>query len=286
MNRRTEQRPQESAALAAKLALYQNSSDALSRHLCQYTVAFVSNGKPGSGTYVTLGSRLFIVTAAHVLPKSPVDFWLLSHRVRANTDPFPTFVRMGGYPRLDVGYLEFPCDETLEFASTKPCTIHEMDLSGAPHLSRPVTLMGAPADRAIRRHGRTTFDYIARVRGYSTVSLQRSEWPAVPSDSRRSRIDVDIFLSYPEAGITEAASMKPVRLGDAPGLSGGGIWDQGLIPGAVWTPGSARLFAIQSSWHRTKRYVRGTLLSHWARLVSRDYPDLRDLIRAEARSRH
>jgi hypothetical protein len=77
--------------------------------------------------------------------------------------------------------------------------------------------------------------------------------------------------------------MKPVRLGDAPGLSGGGIWDQGLAPGEVWTPGSARLIAIQCSWHPTKRYVRGTLLRHWVRLISRDYPDLRDLIREEAR---
>jgi hypothetical protein len=90
--------------------------------------------------------------------------------------------------------------------------------------------------------------------------------------------DNDIFLDYPEdAEILNRGIER--KIPSAPGMSGGGIWSiTESSKESIWTPESYKLIAIDRSWHPSTRWVRGTLIQHWLRLIKDNYPKLANQI--------
>lgn len=61
---------------------------------------------------------------------------------------------------------------------------------------------------------------------------------------------------------------------EAPGLSGSGLWTVKPKKDAIWSPDHAQLVAVQRSWSENKRYLRGTLVREWLKMLREDIPSL------------
>jgi hypothetical protein len=105
------------------------------------------------------------------------------------------------------------------------------------------------------------------------------EWPPVPPSDRQPDIAQDVFLEFPLEGATDLGTGGPFVCESAEGYSGGGVWDLGFEPNNLWRPENIRLFAIQSRWHPSSRYLRAIQVVHWLRLIYRDYADLRNCLK-------
>ena len=116
--------------------------------------------------------------------------------------------------------------------------------------------------------------------GFSTVVRGRTELPEIDASSGDREPDdaIDIFLDYPEDGTERLDTGAPLRLESPEGFSGGGLWDQGFTTSELWSPENAVLFAIQSSWNESQRYVRAIQIIHWIDLLRSSIPQLRELI--------
>ena len=64
----------------------------------------------------------------------------------------------------------------------------------------------------------------------------------------------------------------------------GGIWTTNINPEGIWLPNQANLAAIQTHWHESKRYAKGTRIHHWLALISTHYNDLQEHIAAVAQN--
>ena len=62
------------------------------------------------------------------------------------------------------------------------------------------------------------------------------------------------------------------------GFSGGGIWLQVFSKDKLWAAEYSKLVGIQGSWRPEKRYLRGTQIAHWLKLVSGRLQDTVDTI--------
>src|SRR5262249_5760992 len=122
----------------------------------------------------------------------------------------------------------------------------------------------------------------------------RKSWPTLATPPI---VGSDIFLSYfPEDKMSFLApresskSLKSTNL-LAPhpeGMSGGGVWREGLTTSSIWQP-NATLHAIQCSCcddlrdrmaatPRREGWLRATLISKWLEIVKENYPDLANIL--------
>src|SRR5688572_15371358 len=106
-----------------------------------------------------------------------------------------------------------------------------------------------------------------------------NDWPAIDKTHRPGDPNVDVCLEYPDDNCSEMETNLPAILPDPSGMSGGGVCDQRFETGSLWTPRDCKLFAIQSSWSESRRYLRATQIRHGVDLIRADFPDLRRFFR-------
>jgi hypothetical protein len=239
-----------------------------------------------SGTVLRLGNHVFIATARHVIPENPNGrFWIVRRQPRSASEGFPGFVKWRLHPNahIDVGYLEAECDSLVDYLGHDDfCTIENLADFGPGRENRGIIVVGGPAEKI--RHltdGERSHVMAFELMPYGTPCLSPNNWPKVGAQNRPPHPDIDVFLEYPNEcfdvepnGVTSVATLPHPG-----GMSGGGVWDQGFAqPDGLWTPRDCKLFAIQSSWNESKRYLRATQIRHWIDLIREDYPDLRDAL--------
>jgi hypothetical protein len=96
--------------------------------------------------------------------------------------------------------------------------------------------------------------------GYMTIPVERSDIDQ----------DVELVLDY-------SGAEWPLPI--PKGMSGGGVWSvQTALAPLVWAPANSRLVGITKSWLESSRHLLAVKVEHWLRLVSCDFPDLRDTI--------
>ena len=264
-----------------RMKLFLESSRALQRYLFDRSVSFLDMGSVektvSSGTLVRAGERLFVATAGHVIPEAADKrLWILSSTERSEREPWLQILRWGRNEDSgpDVGYLEVGRNAE-SMTGHKAIDIGRIDRQGRQPDGRPVTLLGSPADQAnVQRPNDSVLEVAARAVAFSTTPIRVANWPQVPESATMPQHDIDVFLDYPERGLLNIDSGNEMEVKSPAGMSGGGIWDHGWVPGEVWSPESSRLVAIQSSWLESKRYLRGVLAAHWCVLLARDYPEL------------
>jgi hypothetical protein len=92
----------------------------------------------------------------------------------------------------------------------------------------------------------------------------------------RYNADYDTYVAWPEGEVSPGSPDGWLKtLPTAPGMSGCGIWLVMHRDGSIWVPDKMRMVAIQHSWHEGERWLRGTQIQHWLRMVADDLPDLR-----------
>jgi hypothetical protein len=239
-----------------------------------------------SGILIEIGSHLFVATVAHSIPSSPEKrLWVLPETPKRAEDGMLGFVKFGKEPseHPDVGFLELTREAAAVYLpNSRPIGLDDIKDFGIGRENSLVFVIGFPAEWAqARRTAPETLAMPAHSLCYTTTPLPHSEWPAVPKYEPPADITIDAFLIYPADGTTRADTNADTSLPDPHGMSGGGFWDAGFENGSLWTPGSAKLFAIQVLWNSTQRYLRGVQISHWLRLIHRDYPALRPLLESK-----
>lgn len=229
------------------------------KHTCMIAVEGDKPYPIGSGTFVQMGSQLFVATAKHLFEKFKVDdlvgiYWgekdnrvgadMKSIIVDDNLDlaaiPLPPDTESCGGPLKDPEHDQKELEPELFVISGIPTEKCDIDL-----------------DSKVLKVGHFSL---------GCVKLPTNLWPTKPVEPIRP--DVDLLLNY-----TRESAMN--HLGDpmrqiAPfGLSGGGIWSVPKSADGVWSPGNARLVAIQSSVESDQwRYLRCTRIEPWIRLLS------------------
>lgn len=113
--------------------------------------------------------------------------------------------------------------------------------------------------------------------------LLPEDWHFVRDDGRAMDELVDAFVAYDsKSEIKRDGKVSDEQLPEPYGMSGGGWWQKkSSLQDTVWHPASYSLMAIQCSWPEKQRYLRGTQIHHWLRLIWNDFTDLREILRAE-----
>jgi hypothetical protein len=268
----------------AKRHLFQISSKWVFQDVYPHSVSFfcLSDHSLASGTLVEIGQRLFVATAAHTIPPDSdrQSIWLLPSKPQLSSERYLGVVNSGkvANKRPDVGFLELqPQSAMLHRESKVPCPLSRVKPLGIGRDNRAVSLIGSLGESIERGQLHGTPGLVAKVVSYSTVPFAAGEWPVPTSGDASADNSIDLFFDYPSGDqhTIDLETGQPIRLPDAPGTSGGGIWDQGFDIGKMWSPGSAVCFAIQSRWHKQQRYLRGVQVTHWLRLIYHYYRDLR-----------
>lgn len=86
---------------------------------------------------------------------------------------------------------------------------------------------------------------------------------------------LSLCVEYPLEMMT-AEGIKPTP--DPKGISGGGIWLVNAGTDGIWSPDQAQLAAVERSWSKKGRFLRGNLMGEWLRMVREDIPDLATFI--------
>jgi hypothetical protein len=269
-----------------KLAIAKQSMVELKPFLFKQSVAFFTHeGRESvslaSGTLVSIGSRLFIATAAHTVADGPNDeVWVLNKGPRSPTTSQAPVLKKGKYPKNDpdVGFLELGTTAETEHLKGEACPLGRIAVQGIGRPLRAIMLIGNPGEYVKREdyansagNDQARSSLIPLMIGYYTIPLMESEWPNAPDPDPNS----DIFLDYPDTPAEQMEGGESLMLPNPKGMSGGGVWDQGFEDGVLWTKEAAKLIGIQSRWNKNLRYVRAVQIIHWLRLIHENYPDVR-----------
>lgn len=254
--------------------------EAVSNDLDGHSLAYISDGENASGTLVTIGDREFIATAAHTIPLSRTSLILIGqgqHPLNRDDIKIVASGRMRG-DNPDVGYIELEPGTTSRLGRV-PLSIDRLCDAGPGQPGRIAFLYGCPfalIKNAVNPKRREKIIGIHSFT-YPNSTMAVEEWPTVPRDAEPPRRSVDLFIPYDvtaETIVDRGGSGN--RLPNPEGASGGGIC-QGIGPkkDGVWHVGKVKLIAIQSSWDKKRKYIRGVQIKQWVRLIEKDYPDLK-----------
>lgn len=274
---------------STKRKIASESSRALHQHVFRHSVSFLRVDKMelASGTLVQIADRVFVATTAHTIPHNADEstIWLLPGVPRQKDEDVPKIINSGKIDshRPDVAFMELEGDSALSYLEKSACDISRFRQQGIGRPNRLVSLVGSPGNAInhVKVNGSPGIN--VKVISYSTVPYSEAETPSISAPDTPADLDIDLFLAYPSgSGDTiDLATGDPIKLPDAPGTSGGGIWDQGFDTDKLWSTEDAVCFAIQSRWHETKRYLRAVQIIHWARLVHESYPELRSILESQ-----
>jgi hypothetical protein len=275
-------------AFLRRQAIIDSSIEGTRAAIRSYAVTLIDHEDgmaPSSGTIFQIGRRVLVATAAHCIPQTPNGrLWLVSGPMRYSGDGFPGFTVYRKSSHADVGVLEIHPEGVERFFSNRQfCTLKDIATLGVGVANSGVLAVGSPSEHVVvgPTNEPNVKTYVARIMTYWTVSLQPSEWPEMKG-IETADVSRDIFLSYPWGVpgqcITDTEH-GPVDLPKAPGMSGGGVWDQQMSKGKLWSAASPKIFGIISKWSDKGGYLRAIQISHWLRLVEETFPDLRGLIR-------
>jgi hypothetical protein len=246
------------------------TAKAIAHKVMEHTVAFLdlksAELKLSSSVLIKIGDYVFIAGAAHSFVH-PNDLCPITDVSTPIGERLLQKVRYRVNDHYDIAYLEVA---SADLDGKKPISLNE--ISTELDRKRLLLVNGYPAsqvsvDRHTRDRGFRPMCYLAGLIPPSKLEIA--------ADSRPANSRADVFVHYDmdcELFQFETCSSKMVN---PVGISGGGLWQAKKHQAGVWTAQDARLIAIQSGWWEPGKYLRATRISHWLKLVHRDYPDLR-----------
>lgn len=259
-----------------EMDIFIKSGETLVRHFDNITVAIMvmENGEPqelASGTCIKIGESYLIATAAHVLDS--IDIAKLCLIPKGGCGPGATvgIIAKGA----EGGKLSDPVDVAWLEISPKDVTRMRKTFIGIERLSPGVAhleddyILVSGYPRILSKPDVTKSIMTVQPIGCYTYTLPPGKWPSCAAGE-----SFDVFLDYPQE-VTIPMSGEILKVPDAPGLSGGGIWAANIRREGLWSPEFSHLIAIDISWHPDERWVRGTQVGHWIDLIRRDKPELR-----------
>jgi len=262
--------------------LTDNEVNALAPHTFKYSVPIMQyysrdNNYVSSGTLIKIDSRFFIATAGHNLAGVPDNCLFYVHSKEMVYEQLPFIKRKplanDSEPELDVGYIEIPSDiaNSINEKEFLPLNRIRPFIAGWP---TRVFLTGfpsamAPIDLALKNK------FILSAIGYLTETNKLVQF----HDKSQ-----DIYVDYE---LTSVFVEKPNEkiMPEPYGLSGGGLWALPMHDSTeLWIPSDTTLIGIERSWLKDSNCVRCTQIQHWLKLITYDYPELKEIIDDHLRS--
>jgi hypothetical protein len=260
-------------------ALAEEHVKAMLAHVSERSVAIFTDGPNetpaglGSGTCIEIGGVFLVATAAHVLLDTTLKQVTVVGSV-TRTDLAPRLIACGhrgggAHDAVDVGWIQLDPRAAKAIGKTF-VPLDRLSLE-AVELASLSWIYGYPSERLDRRGHKGKPWYLINAIGYLT-QVRKGTNAASASPEH------DVFLDWPDDVNEEAPSGWLKQTPNAPGLSGAGIWQVNTHSKQLWSPESARLVAIECSWSREYRWLRGTLVGHWLKMVAEDLPQLAAVI--------
>jgi hypothetical protein len=265
---------------AEKRTIAAAATTAAHAYLYRHSVTMIDTGGEdlplSSGTLVDAFGHLLVATAAHTIPPDPGGrLWILPKRPRKPTEGMLGFTRIKRRADLDIGLLEIDRESAVDYlGSISPCSVDQIKILGPARPRSLMSLIGSPVGFVKKGTREDLPEFVPQVVAFSTVAFSPDEWPTPPETEPNADLTRDIFFPLPEDDLVKLESNEPIKITTAKGFSGGGIWDLDVKGDELWHPERASLFGIEFAWSETQRYVRGTQIIHWLRLVRDEYPDI------------
>ena len=189
-----------------------------------------------------------------------------------------------GWP--DVGFIEITSADALTFLGKQAIGIDRFAVQGCGNPNRPCFLYGYPAALVRTQGGQTTPDRIFTPMCYMPTPTSPERFPEVSSGDPGTDRALDIFVPYDQSeNMWHFENSKgDVQLVDAPGISGGGVWQGTSGEGQVWSPGHRSTYRHPKSLESEQKYARGCQIVHWLRLIYEQYGDLQPLLSGTSRA--
>ncbi len=257
---------------------------AVTQQVQRWTYRLIDRTNPaggGTGISIKIGDRLFVATAGHVISKNHEYLLVLRNGV---VHSISSFVARHIDEHADVGLLEVAADD-YEYLIEGCASLANVYTQPEQRAENSVIVGGYPGEYIVRTaRKQITEDSDLEVQlcnslCYLSVTIPVRKWPTEgterkPEEGRDVFVDYepgDMFVSLPNTvDIDQAESLQCPKL---PGMSGGGIWLLQSKDDVIWRP-DAKLIGIQCSVHEQYKWMRGSLIHTWLRLVAKEYPEL------------
>lgn len=245
-----------------KADLYQQEANCLQAEKHTWRLLDLDDNTWGSGVAVKIGSRHFLATAEHVIPKRHKLEVLQPGRNAPVPQDFADFHCADRSAGVDVGLLEL----SLEQADAIGDFIGvDNILTGYDRRRRlPALVCGFPVEN---RGGRGTA---------LTEILRPQKWPAKVKFCLRDDPGIELELAAERDIILVYERWSP-RIPDPIGMSGGGVWIDSSQYRTVYAPG-VQLIGLQVGFKADRMMLRGIRIAHWLDLVAEHYSDVAEEI--------
>jgi hypothetical protein len=272
---------------------------AVGYNLLRSTAAYINlkDGRAASGIVVEVAGRFLVATTAHSIPSHPVGHLSFvgnrEAKIDQNVPPILRFGRDDDQGR-DVAYLELDCEWVEQNLGKSGIPLSRIHPCGTGEQNCWTFVCGYPTEQIqIERLRRGAVELKKfTVQCYGNKVLNPAQWDVLSEESRSPSQAVDVFIPYPQDDdVVCYGALTADQLSEPFGMSGGGYWQkQARDQRTVWAAEDYCLIAIQSRWWGLGRYLQGTQVIHWLRLLLRHEQELRPALQSafpsEDLSRH
>jgi hypothetical protein len=255
------------------------------------TIAYVNlkDGKAASGTLIEVGERIFLATTAHSIPRRPVGTLSFvgntATKIDRNIPPILSYAKEPDYQQRDVAYVELD-REFVEVTFGKAAIPLQRVYPCATGQDNWWTIVaGYPCDeiRSIQEVREQAETKLFTLECWGNKLLMLARWNALGKRHRSPDERLDVFIPRPIdddfVALGPLQNQKPGQLSEPFGMSGGGYWQPNLaLTTRLWSPEHYSLIAIQSHWWGRGRYLQGTQIIHWLRLLWEHQADVRQFL--------
>jgi len=260
---------------------------AITRQAVDYTYRLLDEDdltQGGTAVAIKIGSHYFLATAAHTLASRHH----LSVHLKRKSLTYSKFIKREFYPdnAPDVGFLEVPQEDVSRFPH---CFLDVKQILPAfdRNLVLPVRVVGFPGEYLqIVEEEQIGPNGVIQTRAIHafhqvTQTIPQSKWPTNKRNDESDvyvefRKDVAVSLDSPglDMPLRETADTAP----QLQGMSGGGIWLEAEVANKEIWRADARLLALQSSYHKSEGWIKGTSMAKLLDLIKECYPDLEQAV--------
>lgn len=216
-----------------------------------------------SGTLLTAGGRLFVITCDHGVPSTlGWKIWIIRQSGSFKTKGYPEIRKAHRHAdgRPDVALLELDPKELNDYLKGyEPITLSDigsLEYSDDPERpQQPLVLVGNAAEEA------ETFKYgkceviKTSIQCLMHQAARPEEWPDAPAADPPNDPDIDLYLKSVKKGEAERGN-DLTHYSRPHGLSGGGIWNLEYQKGELSSPSDFKLVGVQSSWNWKAGFLR------------------------------
>lgn len=265
--------------------------EAVAFNVLNSTVSYLSprSGNVASGTLVEIDERIFVATTAHSVPSDPKGKLSFvgskSEKIETSIPRILSFAKSDNIELCDVAFLEIEREYANDRIGKSPIPLSRISPRGVGYSKLWTSIAGFPADE-VRDLENLEVKVITKqftLECWGNKLLMPENWDVLSTDRRPPNKLFDVFIPRPRD--EEFVALGPLRpsksadLAEPYGMSGGGYW-QGIAvtERRVWNPENYSLIAIQSTWWGRGRYLQGTQVIHWLRLLWSHLPELRQIL--------